>query len=121
MWIAVSWVLSVAVFAVGVYLVIRPILRATPRFAEFYADADTFWQKAAAIAYNSVTVALSYALWAIGFVTSQLDALALLLGDPQVKQQINDALGGNPKLLGYAMIAIGVLTFWARMRSIVRG
>jgi hypothetical protein len=113
--------LSIAVLAIGVYLVVRPILRATPRFAEFYADADTFWQKVSAFAYNSSTVALAYALWAIGALTSQLDALTLVLADPQVKQQINNVLGGNPKLLGYAEILIGVLFFRARMRSILRG
>ncbi|KPG01781.1 hypothetical protein IP86_02930 [Rhodopseudomonas sp. AAP120] len=115
------WIFALFGLLVGTYLVIRPILRASPRFANFYANADTFWQKVAAFGYNSATVALSYALAALGFLTSQIDALATLLGDPQVKQQIADALGANPSVLGWVMIAIGVITFAARMRSIVRG
>ncbi|KIZ47401.1 MULTISPECIES: hypothetical protein [Rhodopseudomonas] len=121
MWNIVSWTLSIVLVVAGIYLVIRPVLRASPRFAEFYAEADTFWQKVAAFGYNSATVALSYALSAIGFLTSQIDTLATLLGDPQIKQQIADMLGASPTVLGYVMMAIGVVTFVARMRSIVRG
>ena len=116
MWITIA----VALGALGIYLVIRPILKATPQFKDFYAEADTFWQKVFAFSYNSATVTVSYIGSALGFGVSQLDTVAALVGDPQLQAEVSKVFGNNPKMLGYVLIGFSVIVFTARMRSIVR-
>lgn len=116
MWIT----FAVALGTVGVYLVIRPILEATPQFKEFYAEANTFWQKVFALAYNSGTIVWSYGLGAGGLLVNQGDNIAALLGDPDFKAQLSNLLGADSKTLGIIFMCISVITFAARMRSIVR-
>lgn len=116
------WIIFAAlVGAIGIYLVVRPMLKALPQFRAFYAEADTFRQKVFAIAYNSSTVVVSYAGAAFGFVFSQLDTIASMVGDPRFQTEVSNALGSNPKVLGYCMIGFSAIVFAARMRSIAKG
>lgn len=113
-------VTSVLLALGAVYLVLRPVLKATDRFKAFYARADSFWGKVAAFGYNSATVALAYLQAAVGFVLTQIDLIAPVVGDPRLKDQISETLGANPVVLGYVLTVIAVITFVARMRSIAR-
>jgi hypothetical protein len=117
MWV----ILAALVGAIGIYLVIRPTLKALPQLKAFYADADTFWQKVWAVCYQSATVVVSYVGGALGLAVSQLDTVAALVGDPGLQAEVSKVFGGNPQMLGGVMIAFSVIVFAARMRSIVKG
>ncbi len=81
------WLLLTAFTPVLAYiLVVRPILKAVPAPKAFYTEADTFWQKAKALCWNSLTVAWSYVIAAVGVVLQQLDTIAGVFGDPDLKR-----------------------------------
>lgn len=115
------WIVFLFFLLVGGYLVIRPTLAGMPQLKAFYAEADTFWAKLWALAWNSATVIWSYVLAVGGFLFNQIDTLATFAGDPQLKEQISNAFGADTKTLGYVMMGIAFITFASRMRSIVRG
>lgn len=114
------WPLTILLVLAGLYLVTRPALKALPQLKAFYAEADTFWQKLAALAWRSATVAWSYVMAAIALVLQSLDSIAAALGDPEFKAQVSDWLGADPRTLGHVMLGIAVVTFVARMRAIGR-
>ncbi len=99
-------------------LVVRPILKAVPALKSFYADADTFWQKAKALAWNSLTVVWSYVLAVVGVVMQQLDDIARVIGDPDLKANLSTVIGADTRTLGYVLLGISALTLAARLRSI---
>jgi hypothetical protein len=114
-WIICATLLGLA----GVYFaIVRPILEAKPQFKSFYDEADTFWKKVWAFSYKSATVLLSYIQGLLGILATQLDSIAALLGDPDFKTQVSNMLGAEPKTLGYVMLAMSLIMFAARMRSI---
>jgi hypothetical protein len=117
MWLALAALVGV----LGIYLVIRPTLKALPQFKAFYAEADTIWQKAFALAYKSATVIVSYVGAAIGFALSQLGTVAALVGDPSFQAEVSKVIGADTRVLGVVMIGFSVIVFAARMRSIVQG
>lgn len=106
---------------VGYVLFLRPVLRALPQLKDFYAEADGFWQKVWALCGKSVTLAWSYAVQAIGWALQWVDPIAGMVGDPDLRQQITDTLGANPKILGYVLMGISAITIAARLRSITKG
>jgi len=105
----------------GYFFFLRPILRAVPALKTFYAEADTFWQKAWAVCGKSVTIAWGYALACLGVLLQYLDPVASALGDPALKDQIAGTLKSKPEVLGYFAICVSVITIAARLRSIGRG
>ena len=100
---------------------LRPVLKALPALKGFYAEADTFWQKAWALCGNSLTVAWSYALLVAGGILNQIDPIAAILGDPNFREQIADVLHSDPKALGYFAMTVSAVTIAARLRSIAKG
>lgn len=110
---------SIAVFILA-YMVIRPTLAALPQLKAFYAEADTIWQKIFALAWRKASVAWSYLLFVVGWLVNQLDTVAGLVGDPDFREQIANALGADPKLLSYVMIGISLLIFINRMKAVSR-
>lgn len=104
--------------AAAYFIFLRPVLHAIPAFKEFYDEADGFWQKVWALCGNSITLAWSYFLAGVGFIMQAVEPVATALGDPDIKQQVTDALGANPKILGYIAMAISAITIAARLRSI---
>lgn len=121
MWFVLSLLLAIAIAAVLYILVIRPFLKGLPALKDFYAEADTFWQKAWALCWNSLTVLWSYVLLAGGFLVNQLDTIAAFLGDPDFKAQISAVFGADAKLVGGIFMGIAVINFASRMRSIIKG
>lgn len=105
---------------VGYFLFLRPVLRAIPALKGFYEEADGFWQKVWAVCGNSATLAWSYAVQAIGWCLQLIDPVASLVGDPDLRQQITETLGANPKALGYVLMLISAVTIAARLRSITK-
>lgn len=105
---------------VAYVLFLRPVLRALPAFKEFYAEADGFWAKVWALCGKSVTLAWSYAIQAIGWSLQWIDPIASMAGDPDLRQQITETLGANPKALGYVLMLISAITIAARLRSITK-
>lgn len=105
---------------VGYFLFLRPVLRAIPAFKDFYAEADGFWEKVWALCGNSLTIAWSYVVTIIGILFQWIDPIATMLGDPDFRQQMTEALGANPKILGYVMMAISAITIAARLRSFAK-
>ena len=102
------------------FIFLRPVLSAMPAMKEFYADADTFWQKVWAVCGKSITVACSYFLMLAGALLNQLDSIAATLGDPNFKQQVVDFLHSDPKMLGYFAMTVSAVTIAARLRSIAK-
>ncbi|WP_425909057.1 hypothetical protein [Nitrobacter sp. TKz-YC02] len=113
-------VLVVPGLIVGYAIFLRPMLRAMPAFKQFYAEADGFWQKAWALCGRSATLAFAYFIQAVSWVLQWIDPIANFLGDPELRQQITETLGSNPKLLGYVLMGISFITIAARVRSIVK-
>ena len=105
---------------VGYALFLRPALRAVPAFKEFYAEADGFWEKVWALCGKSVTLAWSYAIQAVGWLLQWIDPIANMVGDPDLRQQITETFGANPKILGYVLMGISAITIAARLRSIAK-
>lgn len=115
------WIVLIAPgAAVAYWLFIRPVLRALPQLKEFWRVADGFWEKVWALCGNSLTVALSYVVQAIGWLLQLLDPVADMLGDPDLRYQISEALQANPRMLGYILMAISALTIVARLRSFAK-
>ncbi|WP_315833883.1 hypothetical protein [Bradyrhizobium prioriisuperbiae] len=101
-------------------LFVRPMLHAIPALKSFYDEADGFWAKVWALCGRSVTVVWGLALQGIGQLLQWIDPIASALGDPDLRAQITETLGANPKILGYVLMFISVVTLAARFRGIAR-
>lgn len=69
---------------------------------------------------RSLTIAWSYLLAFVGGVFQVIDSIADALGDPNLKQQIQDVIGNDPKTLGRILLGISVITIIARARSLMK-
>lgn len=76
------------------------------------------WAKLRAACLGSVTMAWSYLLSACGAFLDNLDAIATVLGDPNLKTQIASAIG-DAQTVGRIVFGIGVITAAARLKSLV--
>lgn len=102
------------------FLFLRPVLHAIPALKQFYDEADGFWAKVWAVCGKSITLAFAYFVQVVGWALQWIDPIASFLGDPDLRQQITDALQANPKTLGYVAMAISGITIVARLRSLAR-
>jgi hypothetical protein len=73
--------------------------------------------KIKAFCLNSLTVAWSYVLAAVGAVFQVMDNIAEALGDPNLKEQIAAAIG-DAKTVGRILLGISLVTLIARLRSL---
>lgn len=105
---------------VGYALFLRPVLHALPQLKQFYADADGFWQKVWALSGKSVTIVWGLFLQAVSWLLQWIDPIANMVGDPDLRTQITETLGANPKLLGYVLMGISAITIAARLRSFAK-
>lgn len=99
-------------------LLLRPMLARIPAFAQFYSEANGFWAKVWAWCGNSFTIAWSKIVGGIGAGLMLLDPIASALGDPDLKTQATNILQSNPKVLGYFLMGVSVITIAARIRSL---
>jgi hypothetical protein len=100
------------------FFFIRPLLEAVPAFKKFYAEANSFWAKVWALCGKSATMAWSYILAGIGALVQFIDPLASAVGDPNLHDQVTQALASDPKILGYFAIFVAGITVAARLRTI---
>ena len=77
---------------------IRPLLAAMPQLKAFYAEADGFWGTVWAICGKSATLAWSYLLAGVGILVQFIDPLAAAFGDPDLHNQVTNALASDPKI-----------------------
>jgi hypothetical protein len=102
------------------FFVMRPALAAMPQFKKFYSEADGFWMKVWAVCGKSATMAWSYILAGIGMAVQLIDPVASALGDPDLHNQVTNALASDPKILGYFAIFVSVVTIASRLRTITK-
>lgn len=105
---------------VGYFLFLRPALHALPQLKQFYAEADGFWEKVWALCGKSTTMAWAFFMQAISWALQWIDPIANMVGDPDLRTQITDTLGANPKIMGYVLMAISFVTIAARLRSFAK-
>lgn len=75
------------------------------------------WDKIKAVCGRSLTIASGYISLVAGEVLGNIDAVADVLGDPQLHDQIQSLIGHDPSLAaGYAK-AYGALMIATRLRS----
>ena len=77
------------------------------------------WEKVKRACLRSVTIAVSYVLAGIGMALQFIDSVSLVLGDSTFKDELRQDLASYPEILGWLMIAISVIVFLARLRSIM--
>lgn len=66
---------------------------------------------------QSLTVAWSYFLAAVGSVMAAIDSIGDALGDPNLREQVNNAIG-DARTAGRILLGISVITILARLRSL---
>jgi hypothetical protein len=76
------------------------------------------WAKIKLVCMGSITMAWSYFLGACGEFLQNVEAIAAVLGDPSLKDQITAAIG-DTKTVGRIVLGIGVITAIARLKSLV--
>lgn len=101
-------------------LLLRPLLHKIPAFQKFYAEADGFWAKVWAICGKSITMLWGYVLGGVGALFELLDKLGPAFGDADLKDKVTQALQSNPKILGYILAGISMVTIAARVRSLMK-
>lgn len=113
------WTILIVPGLVAFYLmIVRPILSSLPVFKRFYSEANGFWAKLSAIGGHSLTIAWGYAMTLLGGLAQAIDVIGPMLGDPDLKQQLTDALAMNPKVLGQVLMAISIVTIVTRLRTL---
>lgn len=97
-------------------IVLRPIMHAIPALAKFYGEADGFWAKVKALFWKSATIAWGFFVAIVSAATQLMDQFSAALGDPELKQQIQDFFAAyGPKL----MLVVSITFIAARLRSII--
>lgn len=115
------WLILIVPGLICIYaLFVRALLHKIPALQKFYAEADGFWAKVWAVCGKSITMAWGYILGGIGSFFALIDKIGPAIGDPNLnlKQQVTDAFDSNPKIMGYVVIGISVITILARIRSL---
>ncbi len=75
------------------------------------------WGKVKASCLNSLTVAWGYFLAVAGAGMQAIDSIADALGDPNLRQEISDAIG-DTKTVGRILLGVSIITILARLRSL---
>lgn len=70
-----------------------------------------------AICLHSITVAWGYLLAIAGGAMTAIDNIGGALGDPNLRDQINNAIG-DARVAGRILLGISIITILARLRSL---
>lgn len=73
--------------------------------------------KLKAICLHSLTVAWGYILAITGVAMTVIDNIGDALGDPNLRDQINNAIG-DARVAGRVLLGISIITILARSRSL---
>jgi hypothetical protein len=76
-----------------------------------------FYAKAKALCLNSLTVAWGYLMAFGGVVLTGIDVIGDALGDPNLRDQINQAIG-DTKTAARVLLIASIATILARFRSL---
>ncbi len=115
-----SLILIVPGLVCGYFFLLRPALKAIPKFKQFYVEADGFWMKVSALGGHSASIAWGYLLAIAGLGAQMIEPIAAALGDPDIKAQITNTLSADPKVLGYFAMAVSAITIAARLRGLTK-
>jgi hypothetical protein len=77
----------------------------------------TMWMKLKALCLHSLTVAWSYVLALVGVFLQAIDAVADLVGDPSIREQVAAAIG-DARTVGRILLGISIVNIIARIRSL---
>ncbi len=75
------------------------------------------WMKLKALCLHSLTVAWSYVLALVGVFLQAIDAVADLVGDPSIREQVAAAIG-DARTVGRILLGISIVNIIARIRSL---
>lgn len=73
--------------------------------------------KIKAACLHSLTIAWSYLLAIVGSVMTAIDGIGDALGDPNLRDQINTAIG-DARTAGRILLGISIITILVRLRTI---
>jgi len=73
--------------------------------------------KLKAICLHSLTIAWGYILAIVSGLMSAVDNIGDALGDPNLREQINNAIG-DTRVAGRILLGISIITILARLRSL---
>ena len=73
--------------------------------------------KLKAICLHSLTIAWGYILAIVSGLMSAVDNIGDALGDPNSREQINNAIG-DTRVAGRILLGISIITILARLRSL---
>jgi hypothetical protein len=73
--------------------------------------------KLKAFCLHSLTVAWGYVLAMTGAAMTVIDNIGDALGDPNLRDQINNAIG-DTRVAGRVLLVISIITILARLRSL---
>ena len=79
----------------------------------------TTWDHIKGLCKHSLTVFWGYCLLLFGALMEALDAVSLILNDPQIVQEVTRLLGASPRALAVFSAVAGLGAIAARMRSII--
>ena len=85
--------------------------------SRYKTATGTTWQRILAAGHDSATMVWSKFLLVLAGIVANLDSLADLAGQPQVKEYIDLAVG-NPKTVALIMLGISLVTMLARFRTL---
>lgn len=75
------------------------------------------FRKFKTICLHSLTIAWGYVLAVTGSAMTAIDNIGDALGDPNLRDQINGAIG-DTRVAGRILLGISVITILARLRSL---
>ena len=73
--------------------------------------------KLKAICLHSLTIAWGYILAIVSGLMSAVDNIGDALGDPNLREQINNAIG-DTRVAGRILLGISIITILGRLRSL---
>ena len=104
--------LLVALFFLGVFIVVG-----FPLVTQYRKAPGTTWQRLLAAGRESATILWGKFCILLSGLLASLDSLADLLHMPELKSYFETALG-NPKAVAGIMLAVSVVTIYARRRTL---
>lgn len=88
-------------------------------YSGYRSSTGTTLQRLRAGARGSATLLWGKFCVGLSAVVTWADSIADMLGQPDAKQYINDAIG-NPKIVGAIMLAVSLVSMWSRLRTLTK-
>lgn len=104
-----AWIQLILIVLVGYY--------AVETYFRYRETTGTRWERLIKAASNSATILWGKFVLVLSAIVSQLDNIADLLGQPEMKDYIQTLIG-NPKAVASVMAGIAVISMIARFRTL---